>query len=151
MSSDGTSWGLCQLDAVPAMLFLCFLLPWEASEEENTEYIYLGFAFYFTSECYSRGIYPLLPACYSNSRNGGGPEKSRVQSLDAQFAAQAHSHILRSTRLKGLCQSSEIIALIQVIIIMGAFNGLVFYIFLVQANTHSMVLGIAPSCYILIF
>lgn len=27
------------------MLFPCFLLLWEASEEENTEYIYFDFAF----------------------------------------------------------------------------------------------------------
>lgn len=67
--------------------------------------------------------------------------------MNAQFAAQVHFHIVRSTGLQGLRQRSESIALIWVIIIMGAFNGLVLYISLVWADTQSMVLGCALSCF----
>lgn len=37
------------------MLFLCFLLLWEASEEENTEYIYFDFAFALLTNVTLRG------------------------------------------------------------------------------------------------
>lgn len=111
----------------------------------------LWLCFCFSGKCYSKGIYSLLPACYSNSWNGGGPEKSHLQSMKAQFAAQALFHNVRSTGLRGLRQRSESIAPIWVIIIMGAFNGLVLYISLVWADTQSMVLGCALSCFISIF